>query len=161
MSDVRETSAPATGDRSGSNPTGDFIWYELMTPDAEGAGRFYSAVVPGWKFGEKMPGDVDYRGIERSDAGNAGGVLQIDDTMRSHGARPIWLGYIHAPDVDETVASVEQAGGKALMPAFGVPGVGRIAMVSDPQGAPFDVMKPMPPADKTEAASDDFSTSAR
>jgi predicted enzyme related to lactoylglutathione lyase len=107
-----------------------------------------------------MGGVVDFRGLVRSDAGNAGGVLQIDDTMRSHGARPIWLGYIHAPDVDETVASVEQAGGKALMPAFGVPGVGRIAMVSDPQGAPFYVMKPIPPADKPDAASDVFSTSA-
>jgi predicted enzyme related to lactoylglutathione lyase len=160
MSDVREASASATGNRPGPNPAGDFIWYELMTSDAEGANRFYSAVVPGWKFGEKMPGDVDYRAIERRDGGNAGGVLQIDDNMRTHGARPIWLGYVHVADVDAAVASVEQAGGKALMPAFDVPGVGRIAMVTDPQGAPFYLMKPTPPADKPDAASDVFSTSA-
>ena len=161
MSDVREGSAP-TGqqERTGQNPQGDFIWYELMTTDADAAGRFYSAVVPGWSFGEKMPGDVDYRGIQRSDGGNAGGVLQLDDSMRSHGARPTWLGYVHVADVDESVASIEQAGGKALMPAFDVPNVGRIAMVSDPQGAPFYVMKPIPPADKPNAASDVFSPSA-
>ena len=29
------------------NPTGDFIWYELMTPDPVGAKAFYDAVV-GW-----------------------------------------------------------------------------------------------------------------
>ena len=83
MSDVREANAPAPAGRSGTNPAGDFIWYELMTTDADAAGRFYSAIVPGWKFGSRMPGDVDYRGIERSDGGNAGGILQLDDSMRS------------------------------------------------------------------------------
>jgi predicted enzyme related to lactoylglutathione lyase len=159
MSDVRteETRQAGRQDREGPNPQGDFIWYELMTPDADAAGRFYSAVVPGWSFGERMPGDVDYRGIQRSDGGNAGGVLQLDDSMRTHGARPMWLGYVHAHNVDDKVASIERAGGKALMPAFDVPHVGRIAMVADPQGAPFYVMKPTPPADKPDAASDVFS----
>ena len=160
MSDVREASAPPTAARSGPNPPGDFIWYELMTGDADGAARFYSAVVPGWTFGQRMPGDVDYRGIERSDGGSAGGVLQLDDTMRTHGARPIWLGYVHVTDVDDAVAWIEKAGGKALMPAFDVPNVGRIAMVADPQGAAFYVMKPIPPAGKPDAASDVFSPDA-
>ena len=160
MSDVRETSAPDTAERSGPNPAGDFIWYELMTSDADAAGRFYSAVIPGWNFGSKMPGDVNYRGIERSDGGNAGGVLQLDDSMRTHRARPIWLGYVHVTDVDDAVASIEKAGGKALMPAFDVPSVGRIAMVADPQGAAFYVMKPIPPAGKQDAASDVFSPTA-
>ncbi len=61
--------------------------------------------------------------------------------------RPTWLGYVSVADVDETVASIEQAGGKALMPAFDIPNIGRIAMVADPQGAPFYLMKPIPPAD--------------
>ena len=65
--------------------------------------------------------------------------------MQQHGARPTWLGYIGVEDTDAAVASIEQAGGKALMPAFDLPNVGRIAMVSDPQGAPFYVMKPIPP----------------
>jgi predicted enzyme related to lactoylglutathione lyase len=138
---------------------GDFIWYELMTTDADAAGRFYSAVVPGWTFGERMAGDVDYRGITRSDGGNAGGVLQLDESMRSNGARPMWLGYLNVGDVDEAAASVEQAGGSALVPPFDVPDVGRIAMVADPQGAPLYVMKPIPPADKPDAKSDVFSPS--
>ena len=45
-----------------------------------------------------------------------------------------------------TVAAIEQAGGKTLMPPIDIPNVGRIAMVTDPQGAPFYVMKPIPPA---------------
>jgi len=156
MSDARTEAAPATAE-SRQNPHGDFIWYELMTSDAEAADRFYSAVVPGWTFGERMPGEIDYRGIERSDGGNAGGVLQIDDSMRSHGARPTWLGYLFVEDVDDSVAGIERGGGKALMPPFDVPGVGRIAMVADPQGAPFYVMKPIPPGGDADARSDVFS----
>ena len=48
-------------------------------------------------------------------------------------------------DVDATVAQIEAKGGKALMPAFDIP-QGRIAMVADPQGNPFYVMTPIPPA---------------
>jgi predicted enzyme related to lactoylglutathione lyase len=58
------------------------------------------------------------------------------------------------------VASIEQAGGKALM-THDIPGIGRIAMVTDPQGAPFYVMKPIPPADKPEGKSDVFSPDAQ
>lgn len=157
MSEVRTESKAAPATQCNGNPQGDFIWYELMATDADAAGRFYSAVVPGWTFGEPVPGDVDYRGIGRSDGGNAGGVLQLDDSMRTHGARPVWLGYIHVGDVDESAASIERAGGKVLMPAFDVPNVGRIAMVTDPQGAAFYVMTPIPPVDKPEAKSDVFS----
>jgi hypothetical protein len=103
---------------------------------------------------------MDYRMIGRSDGGNAGGVMRLTDEMKSHGARPIWLGYINVDDVDRSVASIEQAGGKVLMAAFDIPGIGRIALVSDPQGAPFYVMKPIPPADKPNEKSDVFSPSA-
>ena len=43
------------------------------------------------------------------------------------------------------------------MPAFDIPEVGRIAMVADPQGAAFYVMKPIPPEGRENAASDVFS----
>ena len=158
MSDVQTADAPMASrqDRKGPNPQGDFIWYELMTPDPAGAKAFYDAVV-GWDIGEPIGGPVEYRMIGRSDGGNAGGVLTLTDDMASHGARPIWIGYINVDDVDSTVASIEQAGGKTLMGASDIPGVGRIAMVSDPQGAPFYVMKPTPPADNPDATSDVFS----
>src|SRR3990170_2568514 len=118
------------------NPHGSFIWYELITPDPDGSKRFYDAVV-GWDIEAQPSGDMDYRMIRRSDGGHAGGVLRLSDDMASHGARPVWLGYIGVDDVDASVAATEQSGGKALMPATDMPGVGRIAMVADAQGAPF------------------------
>jgi predicted enzyme related to lactoylglutathione lyase len=157
MSDVREAATPATANENGPNPKGDFIWYELITPDAEGAKAFYDAVV-GWNIGEGAPEFGGYRMIGRSDGGNAGGVLPLTDEMQQHGARPTWLGYISVADVDQAVAAIEQAGGKGLMPAFDIPNVGRIAMVADPQGAPFYVMRATPPEPK--AQSDVFSPTA-
>jgi predicted enzyme related to lactoylglutathione lyase len=154
MTDVREV--PSSSTQSGPNPTGDFIWYELMTPDPVGAKAFYDTVV-GWAIGEPVGGPVEYRMIVRSDGGNAGGVLTITDDMASHGAPPIWVGYVNVDNVDSTVASIEEAGGKVLMPPSEIPDVGRIAMAADPQGAPFYVMKPTPPADQPKARSDVFS----
>jgi uncharacterized protein len=159
MTDVREATAPATANENRPNPQGDFIWYELITPDPEGSKTFYDAVV-GWTIGEAAPQFNGYRMIGRSDGKFAGGVLPLTDEMQQHGARPTWLGYIHVTEVDAAVAKIEQAGGKALMPAFDIPNVGRIAMVTDPQGAPFYVMKPIPPANDPNAESDVFSPSA-
>ena len=112
------------------NPHGEFIWYELITPDPDGAEAFYGAVM-GWEVGPPSADDLGYREI-RSGDGHAGGILPLTDAMASHGARPMWLGYIGVDDVDETVAAVERAGGSVPMPARDIPDVGRIAMAADP-----------------------------
>lgn len=122
-----------------TNPHGSFIWYELLTADPKAAKAFYDAVV-GWNIGEPMPGGMDYRGINAPD-GMAGGVMGLNADMLANGAKPIWLGYFGVDDVDAAVASIVADGGQVHLPAFDVPEVGRIAMVSDPQGIPFYVMR--------------------
>src|SRR5438045_8612290 len=143
MSDVRTEEAPAKTTTSGPNPQGDFIWYELMTTDAEGAKAFYDAVI-GWDIGEGAAEFQGYRMIN-SNGGSAGGVLPLTDEMQQHGARPTWLGYLYVDDVDATAAAVERSGGKTFMAPFDIPNIGRVAMVADPSGAPFYIMKPIPP----------------
>ena len=157
MTDVRDAVAPALQETRGK-PRGDFIWYELLTPDPQGSKVFYDAVV-GWDIEPEPAGEMDYRMIRRSDGGNAGGVFRINDDMAAHGARPTWLGYMNVPDVDAATTAIERAGGKTLM-ATDIPGVGRIAMVTDPQGAPFYVMRPLPPQGDPDAQSDVFSPDA-
>ena len=95
--------------------------------------------------------------IGRSDGKFAGGVLPLTQEMQQHGARPTWLGYILVADVDRSVQSIERAGGKTYVPAFDIPDIGRVAMVADPQGAPFYIMKPLPPANDPNGKSDVFS----
>ena len=124
----------------------NFIWYELMTSDPAGAAAFYGAVV-GWTIAshaDPAAGDMDYRMIGRSDGGNAGGVLALNADMLAGGARPIGIGYLEVDDVDAAVDAIKADGGAVQMPATDLP-VGRIAMVTDPQGAPFYIMDPIPP----------------
>ena len=155
MSEV--TDAPvAANTNSAPSAQGHLIWYELMTPDAEASKAFYDEVV-GWQIGEPVAEFQGYRMIGCSDGGFNGGVLPLTDEMQQHGARPTWLGYIGVDDTDAAVASIEQAGGKTLMPATDISNVGRIAMVADPQGAPFYVMKPIPPEGRENEQSDVFS----
>lgn len=138
------------------NPSGSYIWYELMTSDPEAANAFYRKVV-GWSFGDAAEGFNGYRMINRADGGFAGGVLPITDDMARHGAKPGWLGYVYVDDVDRSVAAFVAAGGKAWMPPTDIPNVGRVALVSDPQAAPIYVMKPSPRPDDPDATSDVFS----
>lgn len=159
MTDVRD--APrADNDARPKSDEGGFIWYELISPDPTGSKKFYDALV-GWDIATNSvaPG-IEYRMIGRSDGGLAGGILTLTDDMRSHGARPMWLGYIHSSDVDSTVRSIEADGGQVLMAPWDQPGVGRLALVTDPQGAPFYLMNPIPPADQPDAKSDVFSPDA-
>lgn len=135
---------------------GAFIWYELMTTDPEGAKAFYDAVV-GWDIQPNDGSAMDYRMIKRADGGHAGGMLVLTEAVTGGGARPGWLGYVAVPDVDAAVASFEAAGGQVHSPAVDMPGVGRIAMVADPQGAFLYLMKPTPPSDNPDAVSDVFS----
>src|SRR3982751_5847494 len=153
MTDVRD--APASNE-STSSDKGQFIWYELMTTDVDAAKAFYDAVI-GWNIESQSNFPNGYRMIGRSDGKSAGGILPLTEEMQQHGARPAWLGYIHVTDVDASVAAIEKAGGHVLMPAFDIPGVGRVAMVADPEGAPFYIMKPTPPAGQPDAKSDVFS----
>lgn len=139
-------------------PAGSFIWYELMSTDPAASKKFYDAVV-GWNMDvDQVAPGVDYRMIKRSDGGNAGGVLTLTDEMRAGGAQPMWLGYLHAGDVDATVDAIKADGGQVMMAPWDQPGVGRLAMVTGPEGAPFYLMDPLPPEGDPEAASDVFST---
>ena len=43
-----------------TNAQGDFVWYELMTTDADAAQAFYEPLI-GWTFTDSGTPDVDYR----------------------------------------------------------------------------------------------------
>ncbi|MAT92256.1 MAG: hypothetical protein CME59_06615 [Halioglobus sp.] len=128
-----------------SNVHGAFIWYELLTDDSDAALAFYSAIL-GWQVVSSGQADRDYRILSARDADTGeqhdiGGCLQLTQAMRQGGARPLWLGYIAVDDVERSAARIVAAGGGIQMPATEIPEVGRIAMVTDPQGAPFYLMR--------------------
>ena len=131
---------------------GDFIWYELLTSDADAAQAFYGKVLD-WTFADSGTPGMDYRIVNAGEHGVAG-MMAITQDMADNGARPTWLGYIVVDNVDTCVESIEHGGGKTMMPPMDIPEVGRIAMVADAQGAPFYVMKPSGEGESLAFASD-------
>jgi uncharacterized protein len=113
-----------------------FIWYDLMTPDVEGAKTFYGHVI-GWTYGLQPPNyalcQVDGIGI--------GGIMESPDHLR--GMPPFWSGYIYTPDVDRACAAIKAAGGKVHREPWDIPGILRMAVVADPAGAAFNIMQPL------------------
>ena len=120
---------------------GKFFWYELMTSDPQAALAFYGDVV-GWTsqpFGGERT-EEPYHVISGS-AGGMGGVLAITPQMAECGMRPWWGGYIGSADVDADAARLEAAGGKVMRAPEDIPGVGRFAVMNDPGGATFMLLK--------------------
>ena len=157
MSDVLNA-PPQPMMKPDANAQGSPIWYELMTPDPAAATAFYRATL-GWEIhtqGGAMPNGAEYREISRAEGGLAGGVLTLTPGMTAGGARPGWLPYFYVADVDSDVAKAQGLGASVHMAPSTIDGVGRIAMLTDPQGAAFYVMKPTPPAGDPNAQSDVF-----
>lgn len=112
---------------------GAFCWAELMAKDLPGSATFYKSLF-GW--GTKD----DPRYIEWTLGGRSiGGMIQIQKDWGE--VPPHWLAYFQVEDCDRSVEKAKGMGAKAMMGPQDFPGVGRIALLSDPQGAPFYVIK--------------------
>lgn len=116
-----------------------FVWYELMTSDPAAATDFYCRVV-GWTARDSgMPG-MNYTLLHAGETG-VGGLMAVPAEAAAAGARPGWLGYVSVPDVDAYAAKVRDAGGGIHHAPDDIPGVGRFAVVADPQGAALALYK--------------------
>jgi predicted enzyme related to lactoylglutathione lyase len=110
-----------------------FAWYELMTSDLPAAQRFY-ADVAGWTIEDAgMPG-MTYL-LARAGGAIVAGLMTLPS--EATGAVPGWLGYVGVADVDAAAEALAVAGGTVHRPPADIPGVGRFAVVADPQGAVF------------------------
>ncbi len=120
---------------------GKFFWYELMTSDPKAALAFYGDVI-GWTaqpFGGEQTDDP-YHVISGS-AGPLGGVMAIPAEAKDCGMTPWWGGYIGSADVDADAARLTDAGGSVKRPPEDIEGVGRFAVIGDPGGATFMLLK--------------------
>ena len=76
-------------------------------------------------------------------ASNDFGMQEIGEQFPP-GTPPHWLVYFAVDDVDRTAAVAAEAGATVLKAPFDT-SVGKMAVISDPQGAVFMVMAPEPP----------------
>jgi predicted enzyme related to lactoylglutathione lyase len=117
---------------------GVFVWDELGTTDADAAQRFYEEVF-GWTTSDMGPDYGGYRIFNRGETGIAGVMALPDDS-----APPHWQPYIAVDDPDGIAAKAAELGSTVLMEPMDVPKVGRLAVLRDPQGATFGIIRGEP-----------------
>ena len=116
---------------------GAFSWSELITADPAAAAAFYGKLF-GWSVKEMGPEMNGYRVASIGEQGVAGIMAPPPDAP---GMPPAWGVYVTVKDLDQTLASARQLGGKVCMEPMDIPGVGRMAVIGDPQGATLSVIQ--------------------
>ncbi|MGC4113022.1 MAG: VOC family protein [Nocardioides sp.] len=117
-----------------STPT----WNECVTADVATAVAFYRAVLGMGSEAMDMGEAGSYTVLTDVNGRQIGGCMDL--AMLPEGVPPHWNVYFNVEDVDASVAKAGELGGTTVVPAMDIPGVGRMAMVADPQGAMFYVM---------------------
>ena len=121
---------------------GAFSWSELVTPDPAAAARFYGQLF-GWKTEAMDMGNGPYHVVKVGET-SVGGIMGLPPNAPP--MPPHWGCYVTVDDVDAVVAQAGSLGGGVLVPPMEVPGVGRMAVIRDPQGAALNVITYSPPA---------------
>lgn len=125
-------------------------WTELYTTDAAAAREFYGTLF-GWQTSAMpMPGGVEGTYWLITPAGlpedrMQGGLMQLPpEHLVLTGGTPYWHPVFAVEDADDAAAKVKANGGSLQMEPEDAPGVGRLAVCVDPNGADFVVLKPSP-----------------
>ncbi|KAA6223251.1 VOC family protein [Streptomyces albofaciens JCM 4342] len=145
-----EFAAWQPGDTPGLEVVGathTLCWTELYTTDAAAAKSFYRSVFSWETVDKDMGGNMIYTiaspaGTDPDgDAGHAG-IMQMAPETPAGDATPEWHPYFAVEDCDAIVAASTERGATALLPPADAEGVGRLAMLRDPFGAVYAVIKP-------------------
>lgn len=116
-------------------------WYELGTSDLDAAGSFYSGVL-GWSVADSGMEGMTYHLANASDGVGVAGMMSLAGQQGA--PPPNWCIYVSVDDADAAAATVTERGGTLIVPPSDIPGTGRFALCTDPQGAAFGVLQPLP-----------------
>jgi predicted enzyme related to lactoylglutathione lyase len=108
-------------------------WTELMTRDTAAAEKFYTQLF-GWKA-KVSPEYTEFSVGATPDAG----MMKIDEKWGN--VPPHWMPYFQVDDCDGRAEKAKQLGGRVNVGPSDIPNVGRFAMLADPQGATFAIIK--------------------
>lgn len=119
---------------------GAITWIDLTIPNADEVKRFYADVV-GWKPEPVPMGDYDDWNMTAPGTGRP-----MAGVCHSRGVNadlpPQWLIYINVPNLDHSIAMVEELGGTIVRPATSMGSYGRYCVVKDPAGAVAALFEP-------------------
>jgi uncharacterized protein len=116
---------------------GTLCWADLSTPDPQRGSEFYSGLF-GWHIFADPKDTSGYLHIKNGEhfIGGVPPALHRQVGMPAH-----WMAYFQVDDVDATAAKAKELGANLYLAPMTMEGVGRMAVVADPQGAVFSIFK--------------------
>jgi uncharacterized protein len=123
-----------------ANEPGSLCWNENLSRDFEGNKAFYRAVF-GYGYGDMSDAGFHYATLKLAGT-EVGGIGKLDETFPAD-VPAQWNAYFAVDDTDAAIAKVTAAGGSVARPAWDTP-YGRMAVVSDTQGAAFSLVSVAP-----------------
>jgi predicted enzyme related to lactoylglutathione lyase len=137
--------APASASAAPARPSGpgSFCWNELLTTDVGAARAFYGRLF-GWRHQEMDMGPSGTYTIWTRGAEHVGGCAALPPPLLRTGCPPHWLAYVEVADVDAAAKQAAALGGRLHHGPADIPGIGRFAVLADPQGAEICVFRPAP-----------------
>jgi predicted enzyme related to lactoylglutathione lyase len=122
-----------------SHAPGSFCWIELATTDAGAAKNFYMTFFH-WTVRKNDMGEMGIYYIFQKDGRDCAAMYQMGPQQQ--GMPPNWMSYISVASADAAADKARSIGGNVVMGPFDVNEHGRMAVISDPQGAMFSVWEP-------------------
>jgi uncharacterized protein len=111
-------------------------WVDTSQPDPESAVAFYRDLF-GWEFEDVMPpGSEGKYFIARIRGGDVAAVGSVPEAAPP---AAMWNTYLWVDSADETASKVRDSGGGVMTEPFDVMDAGRMAVVTDGEGAAFCV----------------------
>jgi predicted enzyme related to lactoylglutathione lyase len=129
--------SPLVTPNSQEHHVGKVVLVQLVTPDLTVAKRFYGGLL-GWRFRDLKLGGDDY--AEASLDGQLVAGLMHKAVNAGERRQSSWLTFLAVRDVDASKKLAVANGAKVLLEPHTIPGRGREAVFSDPQGAVFAVL---------------------
>jgi predicted enzyme related to lactoylglutathione lyase len=122
--------------------TGAVCWTELATRDTRAAARFYRGLFD-WTDQVQDMGPMQYTTYINAGEPAAGMYEMTSDYA---GVPPYWMPYFAVDDCEAAVDKAQALGGEMRVPPTDVPNVGRMAVLADPTGAMFSIIRLTQPA---------------
>ena len=132
---------PIVDPATGSYAPGRWVWADLVTSDVAAAAGFYGKVF-GWTF-ETYGGedDRDTYTLVLADGLPIGGMVFDARAMKGDVPSARWIGLVSVADVAGTATAATTHGGKVVVPPKLLGERGETAVLQDPEGTPFGVVR--------------------
>jgi predicted enzyme related to lactoylglutathione lyase len=114
-------------------------WIDTTQPDPDAAAEFYGALF-GWQLEDTMPEDAPGKYYMARIRGRD--AAAVSSQMGEDAQPALWNTYIQVDSADATAEKVKAAGGSVMLEPFDIFDSGRMAFVTDPQGAAFGLWQP-------------------